>query len=350
MRVRPHVIVAWIVAGALALLAIMLAATAFGAVVGEWQVNLQRSGRNQGEPSKGVTQEAAWADCQQRIAAQPPSLSTWTCQTPRYVARVVAEPSVCTAPQPAIETQPGQCPAGTVGNWDQSRAHITAPYPTCWTAGPWVPAEPPIDACEEPPPPTGNRPPVIVGTAPSRAVVGQLYVFAPSISDPDGDQLTIRVGTRPAGATVDALTGRLTFTPTSPGTVAPITLAVSDGRGGVASYSTPAIVVTAGPTQPPVEPPPPPPPAGTGTALLNWMAPTLRTDGAQLTDLTGYRIRYGRSAGSLNQVAEVGPVTTYTVTGLASGAWYFGVSAISASGEGEQSNIATKVVSEEAAL
>jgi hypothetical protein len=348
MRVRPHVIVLWVLVGVLALLAVMLAVPAYAAVVGEWRVVLLRGSTTQATIT-GATEQEAWDSCVRRIAAQPPSSSTWTCQTPRYVARVVADPEPVCDPLPVSVTETRQCPDGTVGTRLQTQAYISEPYPLCRSTGPWVPAEPPTGACASPPPPT-NRPPVISGTAPSTAVVGRLYVFEPSITDPDGDQLTIRVGTRPAGATVDALTGRLTFTPTAPGTVAPITLAVSDGRGGVASYSTPAIVVTAGPTQPPVEPPPPPPPAGTGTALLNWMAPTLRTDGAQLTDLTGYRIRYGRSAGSLNPVAEVGPVTTYTVTGLASGAWYFGVSAISASGEGEQSNIATKVVSEEAAL
>jgi hypothetical protein len=191
-----------------------------------------------------------------------------------------------------------------------------------------------------------NRPPVITGTAPATATVGQLYVFAPTITDPDGDQITVRIGSRPAWISMSTATGRISGTPTEPGTVSPITIAVSDGRGGVASYSTPTITIaSAGPTQPPPpsEPPPTEPPTGTGTARLNWTPSTHNTDGTPAT-LTGFRIRYGRVADNLAQTAEVGPVATYTVTGLASGAWFFGVSAVSASGEGAQSNIATKVV------
>jgi hypothetical protein len=99
--------------------------------------------------------------------------------------------------------------------------------------------------------------------------------------------------------------------------------------------------VRAGTSEPP--PPPDPPSTGTGTALLNWTPSAQNVDGTPAT-LTGFRIRYGRSADSLNQVAEVGPVTTYTVTALASGTWYFGVAAVSGIGESAVSNIASKVV------
>ena len=82
----------------------------------------------------------------------------------RCVGRVTfvrrADPPTCTTPQPAQETRTQTCPTGTTGNWSQSRSYTAAAYPTCWTAGPWTPAEAPAGSCvpvvEPPPPPTGG--------------------------------------------------------------------------------------------------------------------------------------------------------------------------------------------------
>ena len=60
---------------------------------------------------------------------------------------------------------------------------------------------------------------------------------------------------------------------------------------------------------------------------LSWVAPTQNTDGSALTNLAGYHILYGTSAGNLNQSVQVANpgLTTYVLGNLASGTWYFSV-------------------------
>lgn len=53
----------------------------------------------------------------------------------------------CTTAQPAANTQTVACPTGTIGSWTQTRAYVSAPAPTCWTAGPWAPISAPSGAC-----------------------------------------------------------------------------------------------------------------------------------------------------------------------------------------------------------
>jgi hypothetical protein len=313
MRVRPHVIVLWVLVGVLAVVAIMLAAPAFAAVVGEWRVNLIRGSSGTFETLRGQTQDEAWQLCNYLIAAQPPSATTWTCQTPRYVARVEADPTPTCDPLPAPVTETRQCPEGTVGTWIQTQAYIREPYPLCRSTVPWVPVEPPSGACTVPPPP----PPT--GEWIECATQGQRCEFAGT--------RRVRYGIDTRWIEREATGGITCDSPSFGGNPASGALKTCQLRGSV--------------TPPP--PDDPPPPTGTGTALLNWMAPAQNVDGTPAT-LTGFRVRYGRSADNLNQVAEAGPVTTYTVTALASGTWYFGVAALSASGESEQSNVATKVV------
>lgn len=322
IRDRLNLGALWLLLFGLAiLLSLLIVSPAYAAVVGEWQVNLLRGSTTQQPASKGATQEAAWADCQQRIAAQPPSSSTWTCQTPRYVARVIADPSVCTAPQPPAETQPGQCPVGTAGNWDQSRSYITAPYPTCWTAGPWVPAEPPVGACvEPPPPPTGDW--VRCAVQEQRcSFTGTRLVRYGCYPSPSAPQCGVN-GTWTSREFTDGVTcnGAAFGSNPAPGALKECQLQGSEP-----------------------EPPPPPPPVGTGTATLNWRPPTHNVDDTP-ANLTGYMIRYGRSADFLSESVAVPVVTTHTVTGLGSGTWYFGVAALSNGGQSVLSNIGTKAI------
>jgi hypothetical protein len=63
--------------------------------------------------------------------------------------------------------------------------------------------------------------------------------------------------------------------------------------------------------------------------------------------LTGYHIYYGTTAGALNQSVTVNGATTtsYEITGLASGTWYFAVTAIAADGtESPESNVGSKTI------
>jgi len=89
------------------------------------------------------------------------------------------------------------------------------------------------------------------------------------------------------------------------------------------------------------------PPPTSGNATLSWEAPTTDTNGAPLTDLTGYRIHYGTSATSLTdtiQLTSVG-IQTYVVDNLAPGTWYFAVTAVARTGvESALSNVVSKTI------
>lgn len=76
-----------------------------------------------------------------------------------------------------------------------------------------------------------NQPPVITSSAPTTATEGQLYNYAASASDPNGDPLTWTLTTNPAGMTVGSSTGQVQWTPTNAqvGTHN-VTLEVSDGQ------------------------------------------------------------------------------------------------------------------------
>jgi hypothetical protein len=53
-----------------------------------------------------------------------------------------------------------------------------------------------------------------------------------------------------------------------------------------------------------------------------------------LTNLAGYRIKYGRSAGALSSVITINNpgIASYVIDGLASGVWYFAVVAYTSEG------------------
>ena len=65
--------------------------------------------------------------------------------------------------------------------------------------------------------------------------------------------------------------------------------------------------------------------ASAGDATLTWTAPTTRADGSPLTNLAGFRIRYGTAIGSYPNVVQVpgASVTTFLVPNLTGGVTYF---------------------------
>ena len=66
---------------------------------------------------------------------------------------------------------------------------------------------------------------------------------------------------------------------------------------------------------------------------------TLAWDANTETDLAGYKVHYGTSSRTYTQVIDVGNVTTYTVTALATGTYYFAVTAYNTSrAESDYSN------------
>jgi uncharacterized membrane protein SirB2 len=86
-------------------------------------------------------------------------------------------------------------------------------------------------------------------------------------------------------------------------------------------------------------------PASTGVAQLSWNVPTTRTDGSPLYDLAGYRIKYGITPDKLPCLVEIRDpkVTTWKVTGLSPGTWYFAVASLdSGSAESDLSGVVSK--------
>lgn len=88
--------------------------------------------------------------------------------------------------------------------------------------------------------------------------------------------------------------------------------------------------------------------AGSGTAVLTWTPPTTNTDGSPLTNLTNYQIFRSTSSttvGAATPIEIAAPSTTYTMTGIPAGTWYFGMKAKRSDlVTSDLSNIATKTI------
>jgi len=186
------------------------------------------------------------------------------------------------------------------------------------------------DAVSSGPPP----PPTISGTPPTTVTVGQAYSFTPAASGPAGTTLSYSVQNMPSWAQFSISTGTLSGTPSSSnvGTFSNIVISVSDGQ---ASAALPAFSIQVSAQ------------AVSGSATLSWVAPTTNTDGSPLTDLAGFVINYGTSSTNLNQQVTVSSATAtgYTVTGLATGTWYFTVYAYTSVGtQSSPSNVASKTI------
>jgi hypothetical protein len=179
-----------------------------------------------------------------------------------------------------------------------------------------------------------NAAPRIRGTPPGAASPGSAYSFRPTASDANGDRLTFSIANRPAWASFNTSNGELSGTPTRAqvGAYSNIRITVSDGRGGTASLPAFGITVSE---------------VSSGGASLSWTPPTHNSDGSRLTNLAGYRIYYGTSAGALNRSVQVSnpSVTTYVIDNLAPATWYFAVRAYNTSGvESTLSKTASKRV------
>jgi hypothetical protein len=63
-----------------------------------------------------------------------------------------------------------------------------------------------------------------------------------------------------------------------------------------------------------------------GSATVTWTPPTTNVDGSPITNLQGYKVYYGTTMGGAYpnvQIVAIPSATTTTITGLASGDWYF---------------------------
>jgi len=79
---------------------------------------------------------------------------------------------------------------------------------------------------------TGNSPPDISGSPARSVVAGEAYSFTPTASDPDDDVLSFSISNKPAWASFDTSTGRLSGTPrdSDAGRYDNIVITVSDGE------------------------------------------------------------------------------------------------------------------------
>jgi hypothetical protein len=178
-----------------------------------------------------------------------------------------------------------------------------------------------------------NRAPVISGTPATSVMVGTAYSFQPTASDPDGNALTYSITNLPPWATFSTTTGRLQGTPAAAtvGTYSNIVIRVSDGT---ASASLPAFGITVVAV-------------ATGSATLSWTPPTTNTDGSPLTNLAGYRVRWGTTAGNYPNSVTLNNagLTSYVVSSLVPGTYYFVVTALNSAGvESQLSNVASKTI------
>ena len=166
----------------------------------------------------------------------------------------------------------------------------------------------------------GNRAPTISGSPPTSAREGQAYAFTPSAVDADGNRLSFSITNRPAWAQFNTANGALTGTPGT-GTVgnyASITIRVSDG---IATAALPAFSIAVQQS-------------AMGSATLSWQPPTTRTDGTSLTNLAGYRIRYGTSSGNYPNLIGIpnGGLTSAVIENLPPSTYYFVISAYDTAG------------------
>ena len=179
--------------------------------------------------------------------------------------------------------------------------------------------------------PAPNRSPTISGTPTTSVLQGTAYSFQPTASDPDGNTLTFSITNRPAWASFDAATGRLTGTPGAAdvGTTTGIVISVSDGAASAALAAF-NISVQA---------------VASGSATLSWLPPTTNTDGTPLTNLAGYKIYWGTAPGNYtSSVTIMNPgLATYVVGNLTPNTYYFAVTALNSGGtESVFSNAASK--------
>jgi hypothetical protein len=178
-----------------------------------------------------------------------------------------------------------------------------------------------------------NGAPTISGTPATSIVEGQAYFFTPTANDPDTDPLSFSITNKPSWATFNTSTGSLSGTPGTGtvGTYSNIQITVSDGTLQ-ASLTAFSIAVQQ---------------AANGSATLTWTPPTTRTDGSPLTNLAGYRLRYGNSSGTYpNTITISNPgLTTYLVQNLAAGTYFFVLAAYDATGgESANSNSVSKTI------
>jgi hypothetical protein len=163
--------------------------------------------------------------------------------------------------------------------------------------------------------------PKIQGTAATTVTAGQAYSFQPQASGGSG-ALSFTIANKPAWATFDAATGKLSGTPAASdvGLYSNIEIAATDGTS---VSPLPAFNISVGPAAATVQ-----------AATLNWVVPTQNADGSTLADLKGFKVHYGTASQTYTDTIDVSNagLTTYVVQNLPPGTYYFSVTAYNSAG------------------
>ena len=125
--------------------------------------------------------------------------------------------------------------------------------------------------------------PTISGSPNTAILIGDVYSFTPSASDPDGDVLTFSIFNKPNWAMFNSTTGQLSGQVLlgDVGVYDQISIAVSDGSVATSLQDFSITVYE----------------SADGSMTLRWIAPTLNTDNTPLMDLAGFNIYFGLSQG-----------------------------------------------------
>ena len=177
------------------------------------------------------------------------------------------------------------------------------------------------------PPAPSQSPPQISGAPTTQTLIDHTYSFVPTANDPNGDSLQFTIANRPSWLSFSPSTGGLTGTPTAAdvGTYRGVTIQVTDGRTPSTLPAFDVQVFAVGPS----------------SVTLSWLPPTENEDGSPLTDLAGYRIRYGDRPGTYSKRISLNGtgLATYSIDGLLPITYYFVLSSINSRGvESQYSN------------
>jgi hypothetical protein len=182
-----------------------------------------------------------------------------------------------------------------------------------------------------------NSAPDISGTPPTSVVAGNNYYFQPTATDDDRDNLKFSIVGKPAWARFNRRSGLLSGTPgmADIGTYSNIVITVFDrktsaslppfniqvqGASSTSGATTGGSATDSDTTEPVTTS------VQIGSLTLQWSAPVTRTDGTplSLSEIDGYRIYYGVSAGNYPNQIDVadGTAQAVTVTDMPVGTYY----------------------------
>jgi Putative Ig domain len=346
-------------------------ALAPAAVSGEWRLTLTRDSTTVTTVT-GATQDQVWANCQAQIPTSATAATTYRCQGLMYAATVTPD-----APANRVPTISGTPPSSVVAGQPYSFTPTAADADgdaltfSIQNKPSWAGFNTSTGALTGTPTvanTTYSNIRITVSDGKSSASTNAFSITVTAAPPPpSGPTLTYSAtpgGTYAAlaGATISgSINVRLSDCSTGPWTFSvdgstvnteracPYALVddnqlydtrtLSNGTHTVSAVgqSTVTATFTVNNGAPPL----------TGSAMLNWHAPTKNTDGSTLINLAGFRILYGPSPSALTQSIDIANpgVATYIVQNLTGGPWYFTVRGYNASGvESGNSNVGSKTI------